>query len=776
VTATVTAQKAMATANPWDGYNLSPSTRTLTPTGVLRTYGGVSTQDGVTTLSGAQSAVVLDFGKEVAGLVSVRFAAASDAAQQLGLAFSESTTFVSRTGSDFSNGGAAGNQPDGILTTPVTPGATYTMPVDKLRGGFRYLTLVLTTGGSVSFDSVSLHFTAAPAMSDPSAYRNYFYSSDDLLNRIWYAGAYTVQLNTISPDQGRVWPPPASGWENNATIGAGGSILVDGAKRDRAVWTGDLGIASTTAYVSTGDTFSTRNSLDAIFSQQAPSGELPMAGSPISVGNTSASWPLHSDTYHLWTLVGAAGYFAETGDRGWLKARWNAIVAALRYSTAKIDPTGLMSVTAFDDWARGGQGGENLEANALLYRVLRLHSALASQLGDSWDAGQWTAAANGIAGAVNQYLWDGAVGLYRDNPNSSLYPQDGNSLAVWFGLTDTAPKSDEVVQHLISRWQRYGAGTPEWGANVATFPGSMEVQAQFAGNDDVDALDLIRREWGYMLGNPTSTNSTFWEGFLANGAFGYGGGGSYMSHAHGWSTGPTSALTQYVLGLTPDSAAPGTVHIRPHPGDLAHVEGRVDDVSVSWSHDLNARTFSLSFALPLGYTGDVYVPTFGGSTSVLLDGRPVSGPNSGGYVHLPAVGSGSHTVTAGSSANGLGLRFGYVGCATENGWCSFTGPRSVSFGADNRYAYRTATGGSPCSSDTLGDPAFGVAKSCSVNPPLWYVYCAGEGQVCPNPDNRSVVYGADGVFTGGLVGTATCDNSTFGDPVPGIVKSCFLSP
>ena len=45
-------------------------------------------------------------------------------------------------------------------------------------------------------------------------------------------------------------------WSASAT-----SILTDGAKRDRTVWPGDLGIAFPTAYTSTGDTVSTRNAL-----------------------------------------------------------------------------------------------------------------------------------------------------------------------------------------------------------------------------------------------------------------------------------------------------------------------------------------------------------------------------------------------------------------------------------------------------------------------------------------------------------------------------------
>src|SRR5271165_1542567 len=43
---------------------------------------------------------------------------------------------------------------------------TYTMPIDKLRGGFRYLTIFLATGGWVEISDVSLQFTASPAMAD----------------------------------------------------------------------------------------------------------------------------------------------------------------------------------------------------------------------------------------------------------------------------------------------------------------------------------------------------------------------------------------------------------------------------------------------------------------------------------------------------------------------------------------------------------------------------------------------------------------------------------
>jgi hypothetical protein len=74
-------------------------------------------------------------------------------------------------------------------------------------------------------------------------------ATDELLNRIWYAGAYTNQLCTIDPHHGNalvhlgtinssVSDATNVTWYYNYTITEGSSALVDGAKRDKLVWAG----------------------------------------------------------------------------------------------------------------------------------------------------------------------------------------------------------------------------------------------------------------------------------------------------------------------------------------------------------------------------------------------------------------------------------------------------------------------------------------------------------------------------------------------------------
>lgn len=780
-----------------DSLNYSPTSRTLKPTSVYSTSGDVANPQNVlsgqpTRISGTRSAVTLDFGKEVGGLTTLSFGGVSGGGQRVGLAFSESSLYTG-VNSDRSSGRAG---EDGALYATASADGGYTVPTAQLRGGFRYLTVFLDTSGWVDLKGVSLEFTADPGKTDPSDYANYFHSNDDLLNRIWYAGAYTVQLNTIASDQGRAWPPPATEWDNGATVGVGTSVLVDGAKRDRTVWPGDLGIAVPTQYAYSGDLTSTRNALTTMYEAQSAEGEIPWSGPPFNLTG--------SDTYHVWTLLGTATYYTYTADRAWLDSQWDRYKRAMAFIIGKIDGNGLLNVTRTQDWARVGQGGENIAANALLYAALKNGATLASVKGDTSLATSWADKAAAIRTAANSRLWDASKGLYKDNPTSALYPQDGNSLAVWYGLVDSTAKARTIVGRLATRWGAYGPTTPEWGSNVSPFAGGMELNAHFAANDDHTALEQIRRTWGHMLTSDIGTRSTFWEGVKADGGLAYGG--SFMSLAHGWSTAPTSTLTFDVLGTAPESAT-GTYRFVPHPGDLTSAEGRITmpqgAIDASWSRNPAAGTYTAHLTSPSGTTGRIGIPkSGGGNISVSVNGNvvwrngsftPTAGITGASqddtHVYLTGVAPGGYSLTATGLGNppappapGTGaLRAGYTRCAGEGGTCSFTGTRSVAYGAGT-YTYKTVTDSTACTSASFGgDPAANLVKSCYVadaGGPPGYTVCSAEGGTCAVPGyNRDITYGANGNFAHQVTnGSVACTNAHFGDPVDGVAKSCYVAP
>ena len=94
---------------------------------------------------------------------------------------------------------------------------------------------------------------------------------------------------------------------------------------------------------------------------------------------------------------------------------------------------------------------------------------------------------------------------------------------------------------------------------------------------------------------------------------GYNYDASYTSHAHGWSSGPTSALTFYVLGLTVTSIQGRTWSIGPHTSGLSAAEGGFETslgwFGVKWS--LTSSMFQLSVNVPLSTSGIVTLPRSG---------------------------------------------------------------------------------------------------------------------------------------------------------------------
>jgi hypothetical protein len=268
---------------PWEANIFAPTTRSPKPVSILSFPAAkhINTYPNDSALSGNGSALVFDFGVETGGVITVKYTLANGPAT-LGLAFTEARDYIGYV-SDSSNGNYRGPggtliSEDGALLVPLVAEGkgVYEMPVERLRGGFRYLTLYILANGTatiLAIDDVSLEIVFQPTWSNLRAYLGYFHSSDDDLNKIWYSGAYTLQTNAAPPETGRVDTNVITkgGWLNNAYLGVGQSLILDGAKRDRWVWPGDMGTAVPSAFYSTGDMESIRNALQTIYDYQVGS-------------------------------------------------------------------------------------------------------------------------------------------------------------------------------------------------------------------------------------------------------------------------------------------------------------------------------------------------------------------------------------------------------------------------------------------------------------------------------------------------------------------------
>ncbi|KAB2579338.1 putative alpha-l-rhamnosidase protein [Lasiodiplodia theobromae] len=629
---------ASALAVPYEEYILAPSSRTLHPVSVWKVNGTVSGAESVTgdalgsaTFTDA-SAITFDYEKNIAGVVSLTVGDVSDENQYIGITFSESSLWISGEGSD----ATADAGIDETLWFQPKEAGVYTVPRQNERGAFRYLSLVHNTTGSLEVTQVTTHYTAMPHYADDQLrnYTGYFHCDDELLNRVWYAGAYTNQICTIDPKYGdsliylnKITSNMSSDdvgslpWYVNYTITNGTSALVDGAKRDRLVWAGDMAIAVPGVVASTNDLISIQNSLNSLFDiQNKSSGQLPYAGRPFTY--------ILSHTYHLYTVIGVADYFLYSGDMDYLQSMWDSIKLAMDFSLSFIDSSGLMNVTSANDWLRFGMGGHNIEANAILYYTINQVSILASALNETDLLSSWSTTASGIKAAANELLWDASSGLYRDNETTTLHPQDGNAWAVVANLTLNSTQAAQISTNLAGRWTEYGAPAPEAHDAISPFISGFELQAHVAAGNASAALALTRLQWGFMLDDPRMTNSTFIEGYSTTGDLHYApyNNDPRISHAHGWATGPTGVLTFRVAGIQLTTAAGETWRVEPSFGDLTRVEAgfstNLGAFSTNNTRDADTGAFNIAFETPEGTTGAVSVeyPSCAGTLTVKPDG------------------------------------------------------------------------------------------------------------------------------------------------------------
>jgi len=80
------------------------------------------------------------------------------------------------------------------------------------------------------------------------------------------------------------------------------------------------------------------------------------------------------------------------------------------------------------------------------------------------------------------------------------------------------------------------------------------------------------------------------------------------------------------------------------------------------------------------------------------------------------------------AARNSGACGGWVKCADENGYCSFSGSKQVRYGKNSSWAYGTYTNGVSCNNATFGDPLSNVFKECQYNNGLGSVGGAGSGK------------------------------------------------
>jgi hypothetical protein len=463
------------------------------------------------------------------------------------------------------------------------------------HGGFRFILLTLSSPGSVSLSAAGVDFQAYRATAKD--YRGWFLSSDAQLNRMWYSGAYTLQLD--------MKPAGVNGLPDLR--------IFDGAKRDRSIWTGDLLVQGPTVLTTLGDPGAEylRSSLDVLLATQRADGALP--GSPdFAKGRSPAGTPLfYSNNYSGYGARAAIVYYRYTGDRAYITGVLPALRAELAYNDTFLDANNLVVSNDRDYW-QATQTGEVTKYSIDYYVLLREMAWLERQVGSADTATAEDAKADAIKAAVNARLWNPQLRAYgQSSDHPDVLVEDANALALQYGIAPAERRAD-ILAALATLWNPYGAimgpGLADpTGHTIEPFGHGRETAGRFAAGDPAGALELMRRTWGQMVdpGDPLYTGG-LWE--FKNNAGGVNR--ATASLAHGWAASPTVQLTEQVLGVTPVDPGYATWSVKPHPDSLRWARGtvpsRYGDLAVSWWS--NPSGFRLRASTPAGTSGTIAVP------------------------------------------------------------------------------------------------------------------------------------------------------------------------
>ena len=415
-------------------------------------------------------------------------------------------------------------------------------------------------------------------------------------------------------------------------------VVLDGAKRDRCPYIGDLAVSARTELLRSGSGVSVRNVLVGLARLHRPDGYI--APSFIHV-------PLRLIDFPAWWAVVLHDYVLYTGDKKVAFQLWPVLMGAMDdWYPSLLAPSGLISNPGMrNDYAFVKRTGPVVTYYNALYALALGDSAeLARWLGRDEDAQRWTARQRWIETRVNDLLWDPGAHAYVDALGSDdTHPLDGNALALVSGTTSRERAVDVIGfldRKLARPWGTVMADStaldsasrapsfilpivcfvlvflglrflvPRRFRRLARLPGFVfaaaalllgiltVVVALFAKSTDENAysqrvypfISYFEIEGRFGFGDSAEALDeirTTWGAMLTA----YGAPGTTWewigkkadlrsmpastSLAHGWSTGALPLLTEHVLGVRP--LAPGYSHfaVAPTIGALKWAHGRI---------------------------------------------------------------------------------------------------------------------------------------------------------------------------------------------------------
>lgn len=354
----------------------------------------------------------------------------------------------------------------------------------------------------------------------PVQYRGAFACSNDNLTRIWMHSAYTLRLCLQD-------------------------FIIDGLKRDRLPWVGDLVMSMLVDAYTFGEAEIVRRTLTA----------LGRAG----IAKTHLNGIID---YSLWWLIAQDQFQLYFGDPEHLRREWPRIEDAAERLSAACDADGFLLVDPgtwlFIDWV---EGAKNTALQMLWVWAQRSCAHLARRMGKEDLAVRCSQRADALAARLRTSAWDPERGVWLDEPHGASVPS--RHATMFSVIADVAlPAQSAAIRERLLNPSLPPVGTP--------YMAGFECLALARLGAVGDMLSRIDTCWGAML---KLGASSFWEAFEARSQgdahYGFYGRPFGKSLCHAWSAGPAAILPQALFGLVPLEDSWRVFTVEPRLGPLS---------------------------------------------------------------------------------------------------------------------------------------------------------------------------------------------------------------
>ena len=482
---------------------------------------------------------------------------------------------------------------------PVKYGNTYRLELNKeLHEGVRF--------GWIHVRQFDRPFTITRvrkvAQTKPVNYNGSFECDNDMLNRIWYTGAYSVRVNMlydyISP------------------------ILMD--RGDRYSWAGDAHLIQAAALVAFGNYPHVRQNL---------------------LLNSDKAQGINS--YDLLWIKSAIDYYYHTGEINLFREHSTLIAEKLDYANAVLnncDKNGIpiagnLFYIGWDERLGAGFEYSSNPKNVLNYRFVWFET-LRMAVEAFRVAGE-----NGLAEKYETIMNEQFAQFTRKNP-AFLDNLDIHAAAQ---AINTGLLTNEQEQRLFDKYYPNRLHR----VSFSPFNGYFILESMARRGEYAKALETIDDCWGSMVRYGGTTyfevfHPSWADVFATNGAVANCQSG-YTSLCHPWGSGVTRWITDEILGIKPITPAYREALIKPNPVNLSRLKGSVPTPAGIISADFDFEKGNAVISIPENSTVMFGYPKRGQEIVSIKENDEIVWQKGGladdTHVYINSVEVGSHSYT-----------------------------------------------------------------------------------------------------------------------------------